>query len=129
MYLPEQHHQVMRPLLAQIGCAPTFKSEYESPASSDTSFTELQFSPMQGFAMLLLDRAGKDWDSQLRKKFFSWAKICTVSISIPAWKPLPPCLDEKWRNSMESLQAVTSCQAQSLTSYTCFCLSRSTLTQ
>ncbi|MFW5500630.1 MULTISPECIES: hypothetical protein [unclassified Maridesulfovibrio] len=95
MYLPEQHHQVMRPLLAQIGCEPTFRSEYESLASSDTSFTELQFSPMQGFAMLLLDRTGKDWDSQLRKKFFSWTKIRTVSISIPAWKTLPPCLDEK----------------------------------
>lgn len=96
LYLPERHHAVMAPLLAQYGLHCRLSAEVEAPAEETSQFV-LKEDLTEGNATLMAVQLGRDLVLQLQKRIFRLrAKgVKTVMILIPAWRPIPPDLDRE----------------------------------
>ncbi|MHC1752850.1 GNAT family N-acetyltransferase [Humidesulfovibrio sp.] len=96
LFLPERHHAVMAPLLAQCGLHCRLSAEVEAPAVEDSRFV-LKEDLTEGSATLMVVRLGRDLMLQLQRRIFGLrAKgVKTVMILIPAWRPIPPDLDRE----------------------------------
>jgi anti-sigma regulatory factor (Ser/Thr protein kinase) len=103
LYLPERHHAVMAPLLAQCGLHCSLSAEVEAPAETGSQFV-LKEDLTEGNATLMAVRLGRDLVLRLQNRIFALrAKgIKTVLVLIPAWNPIPPDLDRE----MGCLQAI-----------------------
>lgn len=96
LFLPERHHAVMAPLLAQSGLHCRLSAEVEAPAEAASEFIQKE-ELTEGNATIMAVRLGRDLMLQLQKRIFSLrAKGAkTVMILIPAWMPIPPGLDRE----------------------------------
>lgn len=103
LYLPERHHAVMAPLLAQCGLQCRLSAEVATPTET-TSHISSKEEPGEGNARLMTTRLGRDLAQRLQKRIFALRAqgIKTVILLIPAWNPIPPDLDRE----MGNLQAV-----------------------
>lgn len=94
LYIPERHHAVMAPLLAQSGLNCSISGEQEAPLAMHSAFTSKE-ELNDGSAFITMTQLGQDLSLRLQKRIFMLkAKgIQTIVILIPAWRPIPPNLD------------------------------------
>lgn len=103
LYLPERHHAVMAPLLAQCGLNCRLSAEVATPAETNSQIVSKE-DPTEGNATLTVKQLGCDLVLRLQKRIFALRSqgIKTTMILIPAWAPIPPHLDQE----MGKLQAI-----------------------
>ncbi|MBN1404686.1 MAG: hypothetical protein JW942_09510 [Opitutales bacterium] len=94
MYLPEAHHDVVRPILAHMGCEATLSAECCKELPADTVL-DVKTMSIEKSAQVTLVQIGKDWAESLRRKFFTLRGegIQAITVLVPAFRPLPENLD------------------------------------
>ncbi|MGE4292775.1 MAG: hypothetical protein AB7E32_11250 [Desulfovibrio sp.] len=103
LHLPQRHHEVMAPLLAQAGYHSALSAQATPPLEHDTRFFTEEF-PEHGSAFLTVAQLGQDFAIRLKKKIFSLNSkgMRTVIIYISACRSIPPDLD----NTMAHVNAI-----------------------
>ncbi|WP_170921381.1 ATP-binding protein [Desulfovibrio gilichinskyi] len=96
VYLPERHHAVMSGLLAQAGYNSILSCEEVAPVDAHSGLAVTE-DDGESCAYIELSRLGLDFVERIQKRIFGLkAKgMQAVIVLIPAWRPIPPALDQE----------------------------------